>query len=58
MPDERTRIIDRANKMLKQSRILRQLANELQDESRDLKASAKAVRPTTRSNTSRKQKVR
>jgi hypothetical protein len=58
MPDERKQIIDRANRMLQQSRTLRRLADELQQESRDLKTSAKAVRSTTNNRTSRKQKMR
>jgi hypothetical protein len=58
MPDERQRIIDRANRILEQSRILRRLAGDLQQESRDLKASAKAVRPTNNRRRSRKQKAR
>jgi hypothetical protein len=41
MPDERKTIIDRANRMVVQSRTLRRLADELLQESRDLKASAK-----------------
>jgi hypothetical protein len=45
MPDERTRIIDRANRVLQQSRTLRRLANELQQESRDLKSYAKRAGP-------------
>jgi hypothetical protein len=38
------RIIDRANRMLKQSRTLRQVADELLDESRDLRVSARRIR--------------
>jgi hypothetical protein len=40
MPDDRQKIIDRANRMVVQSRTLRRLADELLQESRDLKASA------------------
>jgi hypothetical protein len=58
MPYDRKLIIDRANRMLQQSRTLRRLADELQQESRDLKASAKPVRSTTNNRTSPKQKVR
>jgi hypothetical protein len=41
MPNERKTIIDRANRMVVQSRTLRRLADELLQESRDLKASVK-----------------
>ena len=41
MPDDRQKIIDRANRMVVQSRTLRRLADELLQESHDLKASAK-----------------
>ena len=39
--DARRVVIDRANRMLKQSQTLRKLADELLEESRDLKASVK-----------------
>jgi hypothetical protein len=35
--DDRRTIIDRANRMMKQSQVLRKLADELMDESRDLR---------------------
>ena len=38
------RIIDRANRMLKQSRTLRRVADELLGESRDLRVSARRIR--------------
>ena len=40
---DRARIIDRANRMLKQSRTLRRLADELRDESGVIRRSAKAL---------------
>jgi hypothetical protein len=43
MSDEqdRKRIVDRANRMVEQSKILRKLSDELLQESRDLRVSAK-----------------
>jgi hypothetical protein len=38
---DRKRIVDRANRMVEQSRILRKLSDELLKESRDLRVSAK-----------------
>lgn len=52
--DQRRIIIDRANRMMKQSRTLRRLANELQQESRDIRGSAK--RKTTKTSAGRKLK--
>jgi hypothetical protein len=50
MPDDDRRVvIDRANRMLKQSAVLRKMADELLQEARDLKAdSAKAQRKRKR----------
>jgi hypothetical protein len=39
--DERRIVLDRANRMLKQSRTLRRLSDELLKESNDLRAAAK-----------------
>jgi len=44
---DRRRIIDRANRMLKQSQTLRKLADELLDESRDIRQSARHRTPRT-----------
>jgi DNA-binding transcriptional LysR family regulator len=41
--DARSRILDRANRMLNQSRTLRKLANELRDESGVIRAGAKSM---------------
>lgn len=41
--DERQRILDRASRMLKQSRTLRRLADELRDESGVIRRSATAM---------------
>jgi len=38
---DRKRIMDRANRMLEQSKVLRKLSDELLKESRDLRVSAK-----------------
>ena len=38
-------VLDRAERMVKQSRILRKLAEELMQESKDLRASAKRTGP-------------
>jgi hypothetical protein len=46
--DDRQRILDRANRLLKQSRILRKMADELVQESRDIRTSAKRVGTTTK----------
>jgi len=45
MSDEQERriIIDRANRMLKQSQTLRKLSDELLDEAHDLRRSAKRI---------------
>jgi hypothetical protein len=43
--DERRIVIDRANRMLKQSRTLRKLSDELLKESNDLRATAKDTKP-------------
>jgi len=50
MSDEQERriIIDRANRMLKQSQTLRKLSDELLDEADDLRRSAKRIPPRTR----------
>jgi hypothetical protein len=46
---ERRRIIDRANRMLRQSRALRKLADELRQESSELRVSGKRItKPHTR----------
>ena len=48
MPDdgepERRRILDRANRMMKQSQTLRKLADELLQESQDLRQSVRSQR--------------
>jgi len=53
MPDSRRTIIDRANRMLRQSRALRRLSDELLKESKDIRASVheltrKAAKPRQR----------
>jgi CHAD domain-containing protein len=45
--EDRKRIIDRANRLLRQSKTLRKLSDELLDESHDLRVS---VRRLTRAN--------
>ena len=49
MSDEQERrvIIDRANRMLKQSQTLRKLSDELLEEASDLRRSAKRITPKT-----------
>jgi hypothetical protein len=42
--EERRTIIDRANRMLRQSKTLRKLADELRQESNDLRVTAKNVK--------------
>jgi hypothetical protein len=39
MPDDRRTILDRANRMVRQSKTLRKLSEELMQESNDIKAS-------------------
>jgi len=39
--EDRKRIVDRANRMVEQSKILRKLSDELLKESRDLRVSAR-----------------
>jgi len=49
MPDDgRRTIIDRANRMLRQSRTLRKLADELLQESKDIRRAEKAGKPAQR----------
>jgi hypothetical protein len=44
MPDDRRTIIDRANRMLRQSRALRQLSDELLKESKDIRTSVNELK--------------
>ncbi|HEY2432187.1 MAG TPA: hypothetical protein VGJ18_22955 [Gemmatimonadaceae bacterium] len=46
--DDRRRILDRANRMLNQSRTLRKLADELKEESGVIRKSAKTLSPKRR----------
>jgi hypothetical protein len=41
--DDRQRVLDRANRMLNQSRTLRKLADELRDESAVIRQAAKSL---------------
>ena len=43
--EARRTVIDRANRMLRQSQTLRKLADELLEESKDLRTSAKKIKP-------------
>jgi hypothetical protein len=43
--ESRRTVIDRANRMLRQSRTLRKLADELLQESNDLKETSKDIKP-------------
>ena len=49
MPDDSRRtIIDRANRMLRQSKTLRKMSNELLQESNDIRRAAKPAKTTRR----------
>jgi hypothetical protein len=43
--EDRRKILDRANRMLKQSQILRKMADELLQESQDIRTAIRKVRP-------------
>jgi hypothetical protein len=45
VPDEKRVIIDRANRMLRQSKTLRKLSEELLQESHDIRDSANQLKP-------------
>jgi hypothetical protein len=48
MDDDRRIIIDRANRMLKQSKTLRKMSDELLQEAKDIRASVNTRKPTKR----------
>ena len=57
-PDDTARrvIIDRADRMLKQSRSLRQLSEQLQKESRDLKRESDDLRVSAKTNPTKRRR--
>ncbi len=54
--DEHSRILERANRMLRQSRTLRKLSDELLEESNDIRAAVRKARADKTSKTSRKRR--
>jgi len=52
--DEHSRILDRANRMLRQSRTLRKLSDELLEESNDIRAAVRKARANKSSSRKRR----